>query len=447
MVTVFLVGNILLFKNWGHPNTNGIQPVKFSSRTYAFRDSNTDEGSQGRWILKDNHDVHNNPKNYEIEGKQAKIKVYTKAVDEVVKSNKDGTDKLLNGNKNVQLQQKEFKYRTAILVIACNRPSVRQCLDQIFRHKPKHVDMPVIVSQDCGDVQTENVIKSYGQKLKLVKQPDFSDVVGVPGHMRHFMGYYKISRHYKFALKQAFKEPSIDSVIIIEDDLDIAPDFFEYFMATRPLLDMDKSLFCVSAWNDNGKEGFVKDHELLYRSDFFPGLGWLLTRKFWEELEPKWPLGFWDDWIRDPHQRKNRACIRPEISRSKTFGRVGVSQGQFYDQYLKYIQLNDEFFAFRKADLSYLLKFNYDKDFVSRVYKKRPVSADDVLNDSIVENAVRIQYSSNTEVESLARKFGLMTDLKAGVPRTAYKGIVSFVHNGKRVYLTPPSDWTGYSES
>lgn len=35
---------------------------------------------------------------------------------------------------------------------------------------------------------------------------------------------------------------------------------------------------------------------------------------------------FWDDWIREPEQRKNRACIRPEIPRTRTFGRIGVSK-------------------------------------------------------------------------------------------------------------------------
>ena len=38
------------------------------------------------------------------------------------------------------------------------------------------------------------------------------------------------------------------------DDLEVAPDFFSYFQATRPLLATDKKLWCVSAWNDNGKE-------------------------------------------------------------------------------------------------------------------------------------------------------------------------------------------------
>ena len=39
--------------------------------------------------------------------------------------------------------------------------------------------------------------------------------------MLSMMGYYKISRHYKWALGQAFDHLSYDTIIIVEDDLDI----------------------------------------------------------------------------------------------------------------------------------------------------------------------------------------------------------------------------------
>ena len=35
---------------------------------------------------------------------------------------------------------------------------------------------------------------------------------------------------------------------------------------------------------------------------------------------------FWDDWMRQPAQRLERACIRPEIPRTSTFGKIGVSK-------------------------------------------------------------------------------------------------------------------------
>jgi len=94
------------------------------------------------------------------------------------------------------------------------------------------------------------------------------------------------------------------------DDLDVSPDFLDYFQALYPLLKYDKTIWCISAWNDNGidqkidrvaskrrnsKEGmficglFFED--LLHRSDFFPGLGWLLTKTVWNEIKDNWPQG------------------------------------------------------------------------------------------------------------------------------------------------------------
>lgn len=31
---------------------------------------------------------------------------------------------------------------------------------------------------------------------------------------------------------------------------------------------------------------------MLYRSDFFPGLGWMLAKPTWDELSPKWPKAY-----------------------------------------------------------------------------------------------------------------------------------------------------------
>ncbi len=107
-----------------------------------------------------------------------------------------------------------------------------------------------------------------------------------------------------------------------------------------------RTLLAVSAWNDNGQTQFVHDSgksdfgcsrdswpgifrttyavaldiwtyflsfqlhphciwngsllilavvhtaEVLYRSDFFPGLGWMLTKAVWDELAPQWPNAY-----------------------------------------------------------------------------------------------------------------------------------------------------------
>jgi alpha-1,3-mannosyl-glycoprotein beta-1,2-N-acetylglucosaminyltransferase len=48
-------------------------------------------------------------------------------------------------------------------------------------------------------------------------------------------------------------------VIIIEDDMEISPDFFDYFQATFSLLMEDPTIYCVSAWADNGQEQLVQN--------------------------------------------------------------------------------------------------------------------------------------------------------------------------------------------
>lgn len=329
------------------------------------------------------------------------------------------------------------EFVAAVLVMACNRPTVKRCLDLLIKYRPSVKEFPIVVSQDCGDAATANVIRSYGNQVSFIQQPDLSDVRDVPANMRGMMGYFKISRHYKWALGQVFDNMGYDTVLIVEDDLDIAPDFYEYFKATKPLLDKDPSLWCVSAWNDNGKERMVKRNDVLYRTDFFPGLGWMMRKSLWVELEPKWPLGFWDDWMREASQRKDRSCIRPEIPRTRTFGRVGVSRGQFYDQHLKFIKLNDQKHPFSKTDLSYLLKDNYDQRFVVRVHSLPLVTADQLVEKKVFATDVQVHYSSPMNFAQVAKQLGAMTDFKAGIPRMAYKGIVSIVFSGINVHIVP----------
>lgn len=333
-----------------------------------------------------------------------------------------------------------------ILLFACNRVTVNKALDLLLAYRPDKEQFPIIVTQDCGHKETANVIKSYGDKIVHIQQPDLSEPV-VPPKEKKFRGYFKIARHYGWALNQTLNEFGYDQVIIVEDDLEISPDFYEYFVATLPILRSDPSLLCVSAWNDNGKSGNIDENaaDLLYRTDFFPGLGWMLTKEIWAELSVKWARSYWDDWLREPQQRRDRSCIRPEISRTKTFGKVGVSNGLFFEKHLKYIVLNQKFVPFTVMDLSFLKKDNYDASFVKTVYETPVVSLEDLKNGRTGGyKAVRVTYHTRDVYKRSAKALGIMDDFKSGVPRMAYRGIVSFMFKGLRVYLSPNLNWKGY---
>ncbi|KAG7272260.1 hypothetical protein CRUP_017107, partial [Coryphaenoides rupestris] len=63
-----------------------------------------------------------------------------------------------------------------------------------------------------------------------------------------------------------------------------------FLSQTIHLLNEDDSIYCISAWNDQGYEHTAEDPALLYRVESMPGLGWVLKKSLYkDELEPKWP--------------------------------------------------------------------------------------------------------------------------------------------------------------
>ena len=110
-----------------------------------------------------------------------------------------------------------------------------------------------------------------------------------------------------------------------------------------------------------------------------------------------------------------------------TFGRKGVSNGQYFNQHLQYIVLEDNPYNFTSADLSYLLQVihcvlylficllswqrNYQRVFVDHVHAL-PSETLTQIQQSQSKDEVVIRYSSNKEFTNLAKKFGLMSDLK-----------------------------------
>jgi len=367
-------------------------------------------------------------------------------------ANSVGGESVEDGDGDIGVEEKDLSGTREhnvipLLLFSCNRPTVNRALDLLLTYRPNKEQFPIIVTQDCGHKDTQAVIESYGDQIIYIQQPDLSEPV-IPPKEKKFKGYFKIARHYGWALNKTFVEMGFDQVIVVEDDLEISPDFFEYFSATLPLLRQDKSLWCVSAWNDNGKSGLINETapELLYRTDFFGGLGWMLTKDLWSELMVKWPRSYWDDWMREPAQRKGRSCIRPEVSRTKTFGKIGVSNGLFYEKHLKYIVLNTKFVPFTVLDLSFLGKERYDEGWVSEVYRTPLVTLEDLKGGRVKKStkAVRLAYHTREAYKRSAKALGIMEDFKSGVPRTAYRGIVSFMHSGVRVYLAPNLNWQGY---
>ncbi|KAH7518248.1 hypothetical protein FEM48_Zijuj09G0151200 [Ziziphus jujuba var. spinosa] len=303
----------------------------------------------------------------------------------------------------------------AVVIMACNRADyLERTIKSVLKYQKSVASKyPLFVSQDGSNPDVKSKALSYDQ-LTYMQHLDFELVK--TEHPGEIIAYYKIARHYKWALDELFYKHNFSRVIILEDDMEIAPDFFNYFEAAAALLDKDKSIMAVSSWNDNGQRQFVHDPYALYRSDFFPGLGWMLTRSIWDELSPKWPKAY--------------PCYFCH----------GSSMGQFFKQYLEPIKLNDVQVDWKSMDLSYLMEGEYIKHFAKVVERAKPVYGTDfMLKVYNIDGDVRIKYNNQQDFERIAGMFGIFEEWKDGIPRTAYKGVVVFRYQtSRRVFLVGP---------
>ncbi|KAL5207642.1 hypothetical protein ABZP36_032077 [Zizania latifolia] len=328
----------------------------------------------------------------------------------------------------------------AVVVMACNRPDyLQRTVESILKYQTSMASkFPLFISQDGTNGEVKKKALSYTQ-ITYMQHVDLEPVrTERPGELT---AYYKIANHYKWALDELFIKHNFARVIILEDDMEIAPDFFDYFEAAANLLDNDKTIMAVSSWNDNGQKQFVYDPKALYRSDFFPGLGWMLTKSIWIELSPKWPKAYWDDWVRLKEVHRDRQFIRPEVCRTYNFGEHGSSMGQFFKQYLEPIKLNDVHIKWNSEDLSYLREDKFLIQFGKDVSSATPLNGSDaVLKAHNMDADVKIQYNDQGDFERIARQFGIFEEWKDGIPRTAYKGVVVFRYKSspRRIYLVGP---------
>jgi len=178
----------------------------------------------------------------------------------------------------------------------------------------------------------------------------------------------RVSQHYRRALTKTMMSefPDAAHVIIIEDDLQIASDFFQYFAHSLPIFEMDPKIYCVSAWNDHGMDHAVGNPSRLYRVEGMPGLGWATSRQVVEEFLAKWlpkeRYTDWDVWMRNPSNRKGRECLIPDVSRTYHFGEDGLNVDErMQNLYFRNHALHKSSLPVQFDPLDALVKSEYDR--------------------------------------------------------------------------------------
>lgn len=229
---VFVLGNCVLLYRF--INKTSIAELEKASRLKEISDSYFDNLKESDSKLKDLAEAVQRLQSKPVKSDNVGLEIREQNNNEVhagfqvetpaegqLKAEPQKTATLLKSKLLLPVTTEAEEFVAAVLVMACNRPTVKRCLDLLIKYRPSVKEFPIVVSQDCGDAATANVIRSYGNQVSFIQQPDLSDVRDVPANMRGMMGYFKISRHYKWALGQVFDNMGYDTVLIVEDDLDI----------------------------------------------------------------------------------------------------------------------------------------------------------------------------------------------------------------------------------
>lgn len=269
----------------------------------------------------------------------------------------------------------------AVVVLAHNRKNdMAACLDSLLQ-LPESKLFQVYVSLDDDYAYPEmrqTVVQlsvHYGQEVVVWSAPNrkVDPIVDNEERQKWFMtSTGKIAHHYWTAFERVFMDLQHEVVIFLEEDLIVAPDFFALFRSTHRIFAEDSSIWCVSAWNDAGFAEAVSDQCRLFRTTYFPGLGFMLPRPAWLQLREEWPTAptmGWDYWMRTAFRRADKECIVPEVPRSRHESRKGSSvitsrQVKFFELFafadLKSACTVEEDSCNQFGDISYLLKTKYE---------------------------------------------------------------------------------------
>ncbi|XP_053650593.1 uncharacterized protein [Cherax quadricarinatus] len=144
----------------------------------------------------------------------------------------------------------------------------------------------------------------------------------------------RLFRYYRQVYRLiADRYPKAPSVILLDEDIEVSPDFFSFMSQTLWLLKVDPSLYCINAHSAGGVEGLAHDERRVLRGAVQVEWGYSVTLEFVREALSVWEATtspntlYYDFWLYI-NVRRGRECLFPEVSRTLHFG-MGVNTNAF----------------------------------------------------------------------------------------------------------------------
>ncbi|XP_064102744.1 protein O-linked-mannose beta-1,2-N-acetylglucosaminyltransferase 1-like [Macrobrachium nipponense] len=198
------------------------------------------------------------------------------------------------------------------------------------RHQYLYHSLSTILS--AAGVHPNNILVALGDAPKPTRE-----LLGLLGMKytilpTHGDGNTKLFRYYKKVFQLIVgRFPKAQNVIIIDEDVEVSPDFFSFMSQTMWLLQQEPSLYCI---NGLGRpQGLAYNSSKVLRGEAQVSWGYAISIAFVQEALNIWlqapdDLGSHYDFWLYVHVAKGRECIFPEVSRSRHYG-TGINTDGF----------------------------------------------------------------------------------------------------------------------
>ncbi|KAK8810965.1 hypothetical protein WA556_004107 [Blastocystis sp. ATCC 50177/Nand II] len=248
----------------------------------------------------------------------------------------------------------------------------------------------------CPNRLSEDMIRHYmsqhfGEKTERIMLLDYGSALSHSSNKRTAL--YRIHLHYNAMMRRLFEERNHSHVLVVEDDLQLAPTALLFAQQVVPALDADPSLVCLSLFNDNA-EAEDRDPLLLHRSAAFPNLGLLFNRRGYDRLWRNASLSYhtngWDHWVRQSAAAQDLECVFPALPRLRHLVYAeGTTVNSKFKSTIGRLPLFEDATAPDLGDVSYLLRANYDRSLLAAL-----------LPPELVESSLR---AMRTPLEAVLR--------------------------------------------
>ena len=239
----------------------------------------------------------------------------------------------------------------SILLIAYRRPDVlNESITSLKRARLTRISDLIVVFQE-GNQDVDSLLRDIDwlpkRILRTKYKNDTSPAAAINGNI--YLG-----------IKEAFENQNCEFVAVIEDDICVSVDFFDFISAVYDQNISDKKFRGINGFSGISRE--MTNFENYGRYRYGVGWGWVLTRKSWNELRKFWTGTedvHWDGLV-EAYFRSGYV-VAPGMSRIRNigFGESATHTRAAHDSEVALIEkkLNDSFFDGRITDTRFEYQF------------------------------------------------------------------------------------------